>query len=100
MGKNLRDDLREGKATLPLIIAMQRASACEQQLIRHAIESGNTSDMDQIIAIVQRTGSLLATREAAASEAQRALDALAKLPLSPYRDALEGLASELLTRRA
>ena len=100
MGKNLGDDLREGKATLPLIIAMQRASACEQQLIRHAIESGNTSDMDQIIAIVQRTGSLLATREAAASEAQRALDALATLPLSPYRDALEGLASELLTRRA
>lgn len=100
MGKNLGDDLREGKATLPLIIAMQRASAAEQLLIRHAIESGNTSDMAQIIEIVHRTGALLATRDAAAGEARRALDALKGLPHHPYRSALEGLASELLTRRA
>lgn len=100
MGKNLGDDLREGKATLPLIIAMQRAPAPERQLIKDAIESGNTANMEQIIAIVQRTGALFATREAAASEARRALEALAMLPSSPYRDALEGLASELLTRRA
>ena len=100
MGKNLGDDLREGKATLPLIIAIQRASALEQTLIRHAIESGNTSDMEQIIAIVHRTGALRATRDAAAGEARRALNALAGLPDNPYRSALEGLASELLTRRA
>lgn len=100
MGKNLGDDLREGKATLPLIIAMQRASVAEQILIRQAIESGNTSDMAQIIAIVQNTGALMATRDAAAGEARRALDALAGLPHNSYRLALEGLASELLTRRA
>lgn len=100
MGKNLGDDLREGKATLPLIIAMQRASASEQALIRHAIESGNTSDMEQIIAIVHHTGALTATRDAAAAEARRALDALTALPQNPYRSALEGLAGELLTRRA
>lgn len=100
MGKNLGDDLREGKATLPLIIAMQRASAIENALIRHAIESGNTSDMTQIIAVVHRTGALMATRDVAASEAGRALDALSGLPLNPYRLALEGLASELLMRRA
>ena len=100
MGKNLGDDLREGKATLPLIIAMQRASTAEQLLIRHAIESGNTSDMAQIIVIVHRTGALVATRDAAAGEARRALDALAGLPRNPYRSALEGLASELLARRA
>ena len=100
MGKNLGDDLREGKATLPLIIAMQRASVSDQTLIRHAIESGNTSEMSQIIAIVHHTGALMATRDAAAGEAQRALDALAGLPKNAYRLALEGLASELLTRRA
>ena len=100
MGKNLGDDLREGKATLPLIIAMQRASTAEQLLIRHAIESGNTSDMAQIVVIVHRTGALVATRDAAAGEARRALDALAGLPRNSYRSALEGLASELLARRA
>ena len=100
MGKNLGDDLREGKATLPLIIAMQRASAPEQTLIRHAIESGNTSNMEQIIAIVHHTGALTATRDAAAGEAQRALSALEGLPHNSYRAALEGLVSELLTRRA
>lgn len=100
MGKNLGDDLREGKATLPLIIAMQRASIPEQALIRNAIESGNTSDTAQIIAIVHQTGALMATRDAAAAEARRALDALAGLPDNSYRSALEGLASELLTRRA
>ena len=100
MGKNLGDDLREGKATLPLIIAMQRASMAEQTLIRNAIESGNTSDTAQIITIVHQTGALTATRDAAAAEARRALDALAGLPHNPYRSALEGLASELLTRRA
>jgi octaprenyl-diphosphate synthase len=79
---------------------MQRASASEQALIRHAIESGNTSDMEQIIAIVHHTGALTATRDAAAAEARRALDALTALPQNPYRSALEGLAGELLTRRA
>jgi octaprenyl-diphosphate synthase len=99
MGKNLGDDLREGKATLPLIIAMQRASTADQALIREAIESGNTNNMAQIIAIVHGTGALTATRDAAAGEAQRALNALAALSESPYRAALEGLASELLVRR-
>ena len=100
MGKNLGDDLREGKATLPLIIAMQRASASEQSLIRLAIESGNTANMEQIMAIVHDTGALMATREAAAGEAMRALDALKELPRNPYSFALQGLASELLMRRA
>lgn len=100
MGKNLGDDLREGKATLPLIIAMQRSSKPEQALIRKAIESGNTADTAQIIAIVHQTGALTATRDVAAAEAQRALDSLAGLPRNSYLTALEGLASELLIRRA
>ena len=99
MGKNLGDDLREGKATLPLIIALQRATPSEQALIRSAIESGDTAEMAQILAIVEKTGAIVATRNAAAMEAQHALDALLSLPSNAHRQVLEGLASELLIRR-
>ena len=100
MGKNLGDDLREGKATLPLIIAMQRGTAHECKIIREAIETGGTASMAQIIEIVQKTGALAATRDAAAAEAQRALDALQNLPQNIHADALRQLASQLLDRRA
>lgn len=100
MGKNLGDDLREGKVTLPLIIAMQRGTDAERTTIRQAIETGNTGQMAQIVAIVQQTGALQATRDAAASEAQRALDALQTLAQNPYSEALEQLASQLLSRRS
>ena len=99
MGKNLGDDLREGKVTLPLIIAMQRGTELERATIRQAIETGGTEQMAQIIAIVQQTGALQATREAAAAEAQCALNALQALPQNPYSSALEQLASQLLERR-
>ena len=100
MGKNLGDDLREGKVTLPLIIAMQRGTEAQRSTIRQAIESSGAGQMTQIISIVQHTGALQATREAAAQEALRALNALQALPRNPYRDALEQLASQLLTRRS
>lgn len=100
MGKNLGDDLREGKATLPLIIALQRGAASEQALIRTAIESGDTTEMTEIMAIVAKTGAIAATREAAAVEARCALDALSDLPPNAYRRVLEGLASDLLVRRS
>ena len=100
MGKNLGDDLREGKATLPLIIAMQRGSEVERSTIKQAIESGGTGKIDSIVAIVQKTGALEATREAAAAEARRALKALENLPQNSYSDALRELASQLLERRA
>ena len=100
MGKNLGEDLREGKATLPLIIALQRGAASEQALIRTAIESGDTTEMTEIMAIVAKTGAIAATREAAAVEARCALDALSDLPPNAYRRVLEGLASDLLVRRS
>ena len=100
MGKNLGDDLREGKATLPLIIAMQRATAPERVIIEQAIETGGIDQMAQIIDIVQKTGALTATRAAAAAEAQRALEALQNLPQNSHADALRQLASQLLDRRA
>lgn len=100
MGKNLGDDLREGKATLPLIIAMQRGTATEQGTIRHAIETGGTERLAEIVAIVRQTGALQATRDAAALEAQRAIQALALLGRNSYSEALLELASQLLQRRS
>ncbi|MDP1953402.1 MAG: polyprenyl synthetase family protein [Polaromonas sp.] len=100
MGKNLGDDLREGKATLPLIIAMQRGNPAEQQLIRQAIEAGQTGQLPDIIAIVRQTGALQATREAAAAEAERAVQALRVLGRNAYSEALLQLASQLLQRRS
>ncbi|MBC7610720.1 MAG: polyprenyl synthetase family protein [Polaromonas sp.] len=100
MGKNLGDDLREGKATLPLIIAMQRGTEAERATIRQAIETGGTGQMAEIIAIVQQTGALQATRGAAALEARRAMDALTGLPQNQYSAALMELAAQLLERRS
>lgn len=99
MGKNLGDDLREGKATLPLIAAMQRGSAAQRDLIRHAIEQGAVAELDAIVSIVRETGALEVTRQAAAAEAQRAIDALAALPSNDHTAGLLQLAAQLLQRR-
>ncbi len=98
-GKNLGDDLREGKTTLPLILAMQNGSPAQSQTIRNAIETGDLQALQQIVAIVRSTGALEATQAAAAAEAQRAMAALSALPPSPYREALHQLAAQLLNRR-
>jgi len=99
MGKNLGDDLREGKCTLPLIIAMQRATAEDAQVVREAIEQGSTEQLPSILSIVKRTGALDATREAAHNEAMRAIAALQALPVNAYTQAMEQLAAQLLLRR-
>ncbi|MDD0810383.1 polyprenyl synthetase family protein [Curvibacter sp. RS43] len=99
MGKNIGDDLREGKATLPLIIGMQRGSAEQAQTIRHAIEHGETEKLPQIIEIVRSTGALEATQAAAAAEAQRAMTALEQLPNNAYTAGMHQLAAQLLGRR-
>jgi octaprenyl-diphosphate synthase len=99
MGKNLGDDLREGKVTLPLIAAMRRASDAERQLLRHAIAHGATEELDDVIRIVQRTGALDVAREAASAEAKRAMSAAAQLPTNEHAQALVQLAASLLQRR-
>ena len=100
LGKNLGDDLREGKNTLPLIFAMQRASEPERLLIQRAIENGEIEALSEIVRIVRNTGALEATRQAASLEAERAIAALHVLAPTPYRDALHALAAQLLDRRS
>jgi octaprenyl-diphosphate synthase len=99
MGKNLGDDLREGKATLPLIAAMQRGTAAQRDIIRNAIETGGVAQLDHIIAIVRETGALEVTRAAAAAEAGRAVLAARQLPDNAYSQGLLQLAAQLLQRR-
>ena len=99
MGKNLGDDLREGKATLPLIAAMARGTPQQAAVIRGAIENGSVDELEAIVRIVRETGALDVARAAAAGEAQRAIDALSALPRNDYSQALLDLASSLLDRR-
>ena len=99
MGKNLGDDLREGKCTLPLIVAMQRGTAEQAAVIREAIEQGSTDKLPEILVIVRATGALDATRQAAHNEAMRAMQALDALPGNAHTDAMRQLASQLLLRR-
>lgn len=88
LGKNVGDDLREGKPTLPLLMAMERGSTEERQLMRQAIVNGEIERLHDIAAIVRRTGALEATREAARSEARKAQSSLAALPDGAAKEAL------------
>jgi octaprenyl-diphosphate synthase len=88
LGKNVGDDLREGKPTLPLLLAMERGTPDERQLIRHAIEHGEVARLPEIVEIVRHTGALAATRAAARAEADKAVQALAVLAPSVFRAAL------------
>ena len=99
MGKNLGDDLREGKCTLPLIAAMQRGTPVQTSIVRNAIEQGSTDQLDAVVEIVRSTGALDIARAAAHSEALRAIDALAALPSNAHTASLLELASQLLERR-
>ena len=99
MGKNLGDDLREGKCTLPLIAAMQRGTPEQAAVVRSAIEQGSTEQLPAVIDIVRSTGALDVAREAAHAEARRAIDALNVLPDNLHTANLLQLASQLLERR-
>ena len=98
LGKNVGDDLREGKPTLPLLLAMERGTAPERDLIRHAIEHGEIARLPEIVQIVRRTGAIDATREAARAEADKARQSLAVLPGSAFREALLELAVRSVDR--
>lgn len=100
LGKNLGDDLREGKVTLPLIVAMRRAAATESALVRRAIESGSTDELPAILRIVQDCGALEQARDAASDQARRAVEALQGFARNPYTESLLELSAQLLQRRS
>ena len=99
MGKDLGDDLREGKTTLPLIAAMQRGTPSQRDIIKTAIETGGVAMLEQVISIVKSTGALDVARLAATREAQRAIVAARQLPPGPHTECLIQLATQLLERQ-
>ncbi len=98
MGKNVGDDLAEGKPTLPLIQAMKAGTDDERRLIRQCIRNGGLDDLEPVLNIVHRTGAIDYTRAAAQRAASNACAALETLPASSFRDTLLQLAELAVTR--
>ena len=97
-GKNVGDDLAEGKPTLPLIYAIQHGNAAQSAVVRHAIEQGGLADLEQVVAAIRDTGALDYATQRAREESAAACAAIAHLPHSTYRDCLLQLASFAVTR--
>ncbi len=100
LGKNIGDDLAEGKATLPLIHAMQNASEQDSKIIRDAILEGGLEQLDRITAIIESTGALQYTADKAQEAADLAIASLAELPDSKYTQALINIAEFSVQRRS
>ena len=100
MGKNVGDDLAEGKATLPLIHAMRAGTDEQRQLVRKAIRKGGLDDLSPIMQIVKATGAIEYTQEKAQSEADKAIAALQALPASSFKDTLTQLADIAVKRKS
>jgi len=98
LGKNVGDDLREGKPTLPLLVAMERGTPAQRELVRHAIEHGEVERLADVIRIVRETGALEATRTAARAEVEHAQKCLAALPASQHKEALLHLCAYSIDR--
>lgn len=98
LGKNVGDDLREGKPTLPLLLAMQRGTPAERELIRRAIQHGEVERLAEVIDVVRRTGSIQATRDAAREQVAHAQRSLSALHPSIHRDALIELCKSSVER--
>jgi octaprenyl-diphosphate synthase len=99
LGKNLGDDLAEGKATLPLIYAMREGSASDKELIRKAILDGGLDQLDDVQAIIKSTGALEYTATRAQEAADTAIAALSDVPDSDYKQALISIANFSVQRR-
>ena len=98
-GKNLGDDLAEGKPTLPLIHAMKKCPPTQVELIRKVIRSGGRERLEDVMGAIDSAGGLEYTEALARAEAEQALTALEALPPSRYRDALAALARFTVARK-
>jgi octaprenyl-diphosphate synthase len=98
LGKNLGDDLAEGKPTLPLIYALRAGTDEQRTLIRAGIEQGSLEHLEQITAAIESTGGLAYTARLARREAALAIEAIAILPDSAYKQALRELADFAVER--
>ena len=98
MGKNVGDDLAEGKPTLPLIYAMRSGTPAQAATVRHAIEEGGRENIDAVLAAIESTGAIAYTSRVAELEAERAIQSLGRLPETPYREALTRLAEFSVNR--
>nr|WP_016834237.1 octaprenyl diphosphate synthase [Herbaspirillum lusitanum] len=98
IGKNVGDDLREGKPTLPLIYLMENGSPEQRELVRSCIENGDEQHFDQILAAITSSGALDYTRREAQKAAQRAADAVQSLPDSKYKNSLLELSTFAVDR--
>ena len=98
LGKNLGDDLAEGKPTLPLIYAIQNGTSAEAAIIISAIKTGNRDVFNDVYAVVKRTNAITYTEQRADEEAQKAIDSLDVLPESNYKNALILLAKFAVQR--
>lgn len=99
LGKNIGDDLAEGKPTLPLIHALRHSNAMEAQVIRESIEHGGLEHIEAVTRAIESSGALDYTRALAVEQARLATASLAILPDSPAKDALMGLAQFAVNRR-
>jgi octaprenyl-diphosphate synthase len=100
LGKNLGDDLAEGKPTLPLIYAMRNGSEAQREVIRQAIVDGGREQMSDIMEIIEATGALGYTARRARDAAEAAIHVLTELPDNEYRCALMSLAEFAVQRRS
>jgi len=100
LGKNLGDDLAEGKPTLPLIYAMENGSPAERALIRDAIESDGLEKLREVQAIIESTGALKYTTACAREAADQAIASLSGIPDSDYKEAMIAIADFAVKRRS
>src|SRR5690606_27033485 len=88
IGKNVGDDLREGKPTLPLIYLLQHGTQAQRELVRSSIEQGDVTHFDQILAAITESGALEYTRQQAQTVAQSAAAAISSFRASEFKDSL------------
>jgi octaprenyl-diphosphate synthase len=98
IGKNVGDDLREGKPTLPLIYLMENGTAEQRELVRSCIENGDEQHFNEILAAITSSGALDYTRQEAQKAARRAADAVQSLPDSKYKNSLLELSTFAVDR--